>query len=152
MSDNGFEIAENGNSEIDSFRVRDFLEVSELKIDKSDGVVFSAKSYVKTPNGIAEYMASNADGGILVREDCHITVMYPKDEVTPVDKRRAFLSRLGALLREFDVYLIAHSDLPLSAYFNNAEGYEPFASIGKEQNKGCGFVIEADNVMDFESE
>ncbi len=68
------------------------------------------------------------------------------------DRKREFLRRLGGLLQEFDVYLIAHSDLPLSVYFNDSEDYSPFVNLGVEKNKGCGFVIEADNIMDFEKE
>ncbi len=152
MSDNGFKVADDGNLEIESIKVRSFLEAAELNVGSIHDLAVLTNHYVETPSGIAEYLAEKEDGAVFVREGCFVTAVYPKEKITPIDKRRAFLSRLGALLREFDVYLIAHSDLPLSAYFNNAEGYEPFASIGKEQNKGCGFVIEADNIMDFEKE
>ena len=58
-----------------------------------------------------------------------------------------FLQRSQSLLREFDVYLIAHkTDVPISIYYNNSEN--PVAHIGKEINKGCGVVITADNVME----
>ncbi len=72
---------------------------------------------------------------------------HPKDKVKPISRKEAFLTLLKSLLKEFDAYLIAHdTDIPISVYFNDADDM-PFASIGKEENKGCGVVITADHII-----
>ena len=73
--------------------------------------------------------------------------------VEPYDRKTAFLRELQALFRKHDVSLIAHkTDMPISVYFNDNEDDIPSATIGKEINKGCGVIITADNIMDFDKE
>lgn len=85
-----------------------------------------------------------------------ISLIRPISEFEPIQplaRRTAFLTRLQSLLREFDAFLVAHkTDMPVSLYFNDNEDDIPSASIGKEINKGCGVVITADNIMDFDKE
>lgn len=65
------------------------------------------------------------------------------------DRKTDFLTRLSELMREFDVFFIAHkTDMPISAYFKGDE--IPFARLGKENNKGCGVVITPYNLMDYD--
>ena len=62
-------------------------------------------------------------------------------DIQPLDRRTAFLRKLGALLKEHDAFLVAHkTDMPVSLYFNDNEDDIPSASIGKEINKGCGVI------------
>lgn len=96
--------------------------------------------------------------GTIVSVEDHGTynVRYPDDnevyfvrdvDIEFVDVKTAFLTRLSELLRDFDVFLIAHkTDMPVSVYFNDSEDYKPFASIGKECDKGCGIIIEPDTI------
>ena len=73
--------------------------------------------------------------------------------VKPNDRKTDFLQRLQSLLREYDAFLVAHkTDMPVSLYFNDNEDDIPSASIGKEINKGCGVIITANNVMNFDKE
>ena len=72
-------------------------------------------------------------------------------DIQPLDRRTAFLTRLQSLLREFDASFIAHkTDMPVSVYFKG--NVTPAASIGKEINKGCGVVVKAGYIMDFDKE
>ena len=74
-------------------------------------------------------------------------------QVEPYDRSKRFLTKLAALLRECDVYLIAHkTDMPVSVYFKGSANDGPFAQIGREVNKGCGVVITADNIMGLRKE
>ena len=60
------------------------------------------------------------------------------------DEKTLFLTELKELLAKYGVFLIAHkTDIPVSVYFEGSADYCPFASIGKERNKGCGVVIDA---------
>lgn len=71
----------------------------------------------------------------------------------PYDRKTAFLRELQGLLRKYDAFFVAHkTDMPVSVYFNDNENDIPFASIGKEINKGCGVIVTADNIMDFDKE
>ena len=83
---------------------------------------------------------------------CALTLMASDVEpIQPLDRRTAFLTRLQSLLREFDASFVAHkTDMPISVYFEGNEA--PSASIGKEINKGCGVVVTADNIMDFDKD
>ncbi|MBD5367290.1 MAG: hypothetical protein HDR82_09905 [Bacteroides sp.] len=85
--------------------------------------------------------------------DCEPNEIYLQafDCIEHIDRRTAFLTRLQSLLREFEATLVAHkTDMPVSVYFKDNEA--PSASIGKEINKGCGVVVTADNIMDFDKE
>ena len=83
---------------------------------------------------------------------CALTLNIADVEpIQPLDRRTAFLTRLQSLLREFDASFVAHkTDMPISVYFEGNEA--PSASIGKEINKGCGVVVTADNIMDFDKD
>lgn len=75
------------------------------------------------------------------------------EPIPPLDRRKAFLTELQTLLRKYNAFLIAHkTDIPVSAYFNDKEDDVPFASIGKEINKGCGVIVNSDNIIDFNKE
>ena len=97
-------------------------------------------------------IASVTAGAYITFKDCdskwHPSVL---ELVEPCDTKTAFLSRLQSLLREFDASFVAHkTDTPVSVYFKGNEA--PSASIGKEINKGCGVVVTADNIMNFDKE
>lgn len=65
------------------------------------------------------------------------------------ESKTAFITRLQSLLSQYGASFVAHkTDIPVSVYFNNNEA--PFISIGEEINKGCGVVVTADNIMDFD--
>lgn len=69
------------------------------------------------------------------------------------DRKTAFLTELAELLHRHNAFFIAHkTNMPVSAYFNDNEDDAPFASIGKEINEGCGVIVDADNIMDFDKE
>lgn len=69
----------------------------------------------------------------------------------PYDPKTAFLSELKELLEKYNVNLIAHkTDMPISAYFVGEE--MPFVNIGKEVNRGCGVVVTADTIMNYDKE
>ncbi len=111
---------------------------------------YNIGDYVRTENGIAQIVV-DANTIVSVDEFNRLIRTHPKDKVKPISRKEAFLTLLKSLLKEFDAYLIAHNtDIPVSVYFNDADDDMPFANLGVEQNKGCGFVIEADNVIDFE--
>lgn len=90
---------------------------------------------------------------VSVKDHGTYDVRYPDDnevyfvrdvDIEFVDVKTAFLTRLSELLRDFDVFLIAHTDVPVSLYFQGET--EPFASIDKELNKGCGIIIKLDTI------
>ena len=77
--------------------------------------------------------------------------MVVHSDEPPYDPKTAFLSELKELLEKYNVNLIAHkTDMPISAYFVGEE--MPFANVGKEVNRGCGVVVTADNIMDYDKE
>lgn len=95
------------------------------------------------------------DNGILITFDSPEYVrIFDTDyieSITPIDPKTAFLLELKGLLEKYNVCLIAHkTDMPISVYFEGED--EPCVTIGKEVNKGCGIVITADNIMDYEKE
>lgn len=69
------------------------------------------------------------------------------------DRKTAFLTELQELLNRHNAFFIAHkTNMPVSVYFNDNEDDAPFASIGKEINEGCGVIVNADNIFDFNKE
>lgn len=109
--------------------------------------------YIKTKNGVGKAKVF-AGAFIGVEEEvARRTKLYSRWEVEPISRKDAFLSRLGALLREFDAEIVAHigennkthQDIPLM-----------YMQVGDDiihYQRGINLCdITADNIMDFEKE
>ena len=99
----------------------------------------------ETDKGTCFVQMKNAENGTIINH------FICASNLELIDPKTAFLSELKGLLEKYNVCLIAHkTDMPISVYFEGED--EPCVTIGKEVNKGCGIVITADNIMDYEKE
>ncbi len=104
--------------------------------------------YVKTKHGVGRVIGGgDIRIGVEVPKIC--VGIYWKKNVAPVNKRTAFLSRLGALLKEFDADIIAsQSDLGEVSLYINVDGDDTVGYCDEDSY----FILNADNIMDFEKE
>ena len=109
----------------------------------AEGALEKGEEYAVT------YVDSNGNCDLSVPCPVYTIDAVDLELVEPYDRRLDFLRRLQSLLREFDASFVVHkTDMPVSVYFK--DNVVPSVSIGKEINKGCGVVVTADNVMDFD--
>ncbi len=104
--------------------------------------------YIKTKHGPAKVELGD-DCYIAVSETHVVAATYFKDRIEPITRKEAFLSRLGALLKEFDADIIAsQSDLGEVSLYFNIDGDDTVGYCDEDSY----FILTADNIMDFEKE
>ncbi len=111
--------------------------------------------WVKTKEGVGRVKL--CIGGLMIVGDIPTTITpyYYPNEVKPIDKRTAFLTRLGALLKEFNAFLSA--DAVGSYCGDDVEKVTLIIGIADEcvlnyNIADPNVIITADNIMGFEKD
>lgn len=101
---------------------------------------------VKGDSSIYEVLA-NATNVITYKDHVIYASSCKKSNAIKVDSKTAFLTRLGALLKEFDARIYDHDDYRL--YIDLGIHREGFERIVYSDTEG---EVNADNIMDFDKE